>query len=463
MWFWCLVWVVVLLTLGYAVFSMIRGNEPRDPMEILGASIGLGAGSLGFLYFFASLAGLVPSPWLMILFCLMVSVVFIVLVRLRRLVTARPLFPNSRLTRHDWLTLLAGLALMGASVIVTIHALVFPIYEWDAFAIWALKAKVLAARPVRECTDYFQDATLSYSHQDYPLLVPFLMAGVYGAIGEINESAGRIIFPIIYIGFVTLLFGGLRRLLPLRHAAILTAATACVPALLRWSGAGIADPALSLFQLGAVLYLTAWLDRFHTQDIFLAGAFSAAAAFTKNEGLALLILNAFIAIVFSIHGADRRRWLTLAWVAAGAAILVLPWFIYRQRLPKTHENYVGHLTIDTISTNAPRLSLILPAILRQFTDLKQWGPLWLLLPLAASHTSNAFARRSTAAGWSLLLLHLMLYVIIYLITPWDPVMQMNASLDRLLLHILPTVVILISLHMTPNACAASTTPPAPTA
>jgi len=46
--------------------------------------------------------------------------------------------------------------------------------EWDAFAIWGFKAKVLTHEALRPTPAYFHDLTLSYSHLDYPLMVPFL-------------------------------------------------------------------------------------------------------------------------------------------------------------------------------------------------------------------------------------------------------------------------------------------------
>ena len=64
-------------------------------------------------------------------------------------------------------------------------ALSSPLVEWDAFAIWGFKAKVLVHEALRPAPAYFHDLTLSYSHLDYPLMVPFLTAGAYAAMGTL--------------------------------------------------------------------------------------------------------------------------------------------------------------------------------------------------------------------------------------------------------------------------------------
>ena len=50
--------------------------------------------------------------------------------------------------------------------IVSIHAVAQPVYELDAFAIWALKAKVLAHESLWSRPEYFSDPAFSFSHQE---------------------------------------------------------------------------------------------------------------------------------------------------------------------------------------------------------------------------------------------------------------------------------------------------------
>ena len=53
------------------------------------------------------------------------------------------------------------------------YALLLPVFGWDAWHIWLLKAKVFFVEKGVP-TGFLLDETLKYSHQDYPLLVPLV-------------------------------------------------------------------------------------------------------------------------------------------------------------------------------------------------------------------------------------------------------------------------------------------------
>jgi hypothetical protein len=75
-----------------------------------------------------------------------------------------------------------------------------------------------------------------------------------------------------------------------------------------------------------------------------------------------------------------------------------------------------------------------------------WGVLWLLiLPLAALGW-RAFTQLHVLVLWGILLLHLGLYTLMYVITPWDVQALMRDSLHRLLIHVAPTAALLLAAH-----------------
>ena len=45
--------------------------------------------------------------------------------------------------------------------------------------------------------DLFHDASLSYSHLDYPLMVPFLTAGASAAMGTVDDQTGKLVSPFL--------------------------------------------------------------------------------------------------------------------------------------------------------------------------------------------------------------------------------------------------------------------------
>jgi len=60
---------------------------------------------------------------------------------------------------------------------------VFPHAGWDAWAIWNIRARFLFRTEPGQWTDAFADQ-LSYSHPDYPLLLPLSVSRAWTFIGE---------------------------------------------------------------------------------------------------------------------------------------------------------------------------------------------------------------------------------------------------------------------------------------
>ena len=59
---------------------------------------------------------------------------------------------------------------------------------------------------------------------------------------------------------------------------------------------------------------------------------------------------------------------------------------------------------------------------------------------------RAFARRYMLAVWILLGLHLLSYALAYSVTPWNLTTVIPMTLDRLLLHAVPAIILLAGWH-----------------
>jgi hypothetical protein len=92
------------------------------------------------------------------------------------------------------------------------------------------------------------------------------------------------------------------------------------------------------------------------------------------------------------------------------------------------------------------LSTIIPGIGYCMTAFDLWSGFWLVVPIVAALGFRAFARPQTQALWAMLLIHLGLYVLIYVITSWDVQALMGASLQRLLQHLSQTAALLLAAH-----------------
>ena len=146
----------------------LGGRKPFS--EITGLSMAVGAGLTGLILFWISLAGLRPARGI---FAFMALAILTITVCLWYRGCLTRIHFGGRAARNDGLWLIIPSAVVGtALIVICIHGPGFHTYEWDAFAIWGLKAKVLANASLRSSPRYFHDLSLSYSHLGYPLSVP---------------------------------------------------------------------------------------------------------------------------------------------------------------------------------------------------------------------------------------------------------------------------------------------------
>jgi hypothetical protein len=441
-----LLYLSAILVTGHVLVSLILGREKRRRSECIGLVLALGVGALQLILFWASLAGLKPGR---ILIAFVLSISAAVQWQLSRS-NQNPWLPNERhaLVRgwRNWLRIACIATVAVAVLMVTLDALALPILEWDAFAIWGLKAKVLARETLLAQPRYFHDPNLSFSHLDYPLFVPFLMAGAHGAMGEANEYLGKIAFPILYVAFGLQIFSALRWKLDATKSLLLTAVAMTLPPLLHWAGAGTADVPLALYYAGAAFYFAKWIEEQHRADLLLSIFYSACLAFTKNEGFVLALLIGGAMLLFALLARSRTQLRGFAFFTGGLLLLHSPWLWWSRNLPRIHENYGARLRPFVFVQNFDRLGVIAHEFLREMLAWSRWSGVWLLLLVAGIAGWRAFTLRFVRALWLLLLVQLTLYIAIFVVTPWDVAQLLAAALERLLVQAIPLAVVLIGFH-----------------
>tara|TARA_B100000315_G_scaffold41491_1_gene36404 strand:+ start:24519 stop:25886 length:1368 start_codon:yes stop_codon:yes gene_type:complete len=432
--------------MGYTVLSIAYGYHHMSLFSILGLSIALGTGCMALGLFWISLAGFKPSRTILIIMACVFSALLAILWKKNKLILPIIYPPLKEMLGKNYLAFICFLFIQALVIVVSIHALAFPLFEWDAFAIWGLKAKVLALESLRYPSEYFYDHSLSYSHQDYPLLFPFLVSGVYGAIGYVDDQVGKIVLPLLYISFGLLVYSGLRWQITRNQAAALTAFLMEIPVLLRWAGSGYADLALTMYYAGSIFFLLKWLREEIYSDLSMAILFSVFCFFTKKEGIGLSIINVIGIGLFSINHFSRRRMIGFFLFVACTSLLLLSWIVWSWNLPRTHDNYASQFHLRIIVENLHRLKIIIPQFLNQIIQWNRWGSLWIVLVVASLLGWRAFRKQHVIALWALLGMHFGLYIFIYIITPWEIQSHIQVSLERLILHITPAAILIIGYH-----------------
>jgi hypothetical protein len=442
----CCLYLLLIALVGYTLLSVIHPSARMTIVQLIGFGPAIGAGTMGLLLFWASLIGFVPSRPLLVIIGGLALASLLVMGKMHRLARINILATDWE-KGDGWMVVPLAVTVAGLVMIVVV-GLSSPLSEWDTFAIWGFKAKVLTHEALRPTPASFHDLTLNYSHLDYPLMVPFLTAGAYAAMGTVDDQTGKLVSVFLDVLIVPMVYLGLRWKLRRLPAACLSAILAMLPVMFRYGGVGCADLPLTMFYAGSILYVARWIDRQQWQDLILAILFSAFAAFTKNEGAALALMNGAVILGFGLWVGRRRAWAGAAAFFTGLLAMDAVWLIWSRSLPRTHEDYGSKLLSTALVTHLPRLKEIIPAMLIQIAEFQIWGLLWIMAVVMALLGWRALTRPFVLALWILLGMHLMSYALAYSVTPWDLTVLMPMTMDRLLLHTVPVVIFLAGWHWT---------------
>ncbi len=439
-----LTYMMLIVFFGYVLLAFIFKGESLPFSECLGLSLAVGAGAMGSLLFGISLCGFSPSRMVFLLIIILVGCLYLIGAKYQWLVKIQPVDSKGDVVNLANVMVFCSFSLLMAGI--AIHALGFPLYEWDAFSIWGLKAKVLFYESLAHKPDYFYDLSLSFSHLDYPLGVPFLISGFYGLLGEVNDTWAKIIFPFYYLSLALILYNGFQWKLDKLKAACLVLITLGAGGFVRWAGAGTADLALTVFYGCGVCYLLRYLDDQKRCHLILTVLFAYFCTFTKNEGMVLGCFIVLVMFLFNLLNREKSDWKQFIACTGVFLGLLLLWLYWRRDLPRTSEDYAQLAGIKLLLNNFYRLKIILPAFIEQLYAFKLWGGIWVLLAVFAILGRKAFKHRYVKAAWLLLVLHAGLYMFVFIITPWDVRELLDVSLDRLILHFIPVTGLLIGLH-----------------
>jgi hypothetical protein len=293
--------------------------------------------------------------------------------------------------------------------------------NWDAWSIWNLRAKFMAADG--GVAPRAWSPQLVETHPEYPLLLSGLVASAWKASGTVSPTAPIAAGHLFFLSLVSIAVGGFTllrgRTLGLLFGIVLVAC----PALLHEVAVQYADVPLAAYFLGAILLLL--LDR-----PVLAGLLAALAAWTKQEGQLFFLIFLLLLLVFRRAHALRAL--------AGAALPLLLVVLFQVFMaPHGATPVMAHLS------DLSRWGTIAAAFFRQFWDL---GAGWLhpILPVLVLGLVLRLDRRQNTsvllAGLSLLGL-LAGYFVVYLTSSNDLTWYLSTSLNRLFVQFWPLMLL----------------------
>jgi hypothetical protein len=336
----------------------------------------------------------------------------------------------------DWvfISLLALLFLFAAA-----RAMMYPVWAWDAIAIWGFKARVFYLKGAINLCGF-------EAHNYYPNLVPLLVSYLYLWLGQVNDYLVKIVFPLWGAALLGMLFGMLRRLGLTRTLALGVTTFFALNGITFITHLHIvyADLAMTYFALGAAGFLYLWLtEAAPPRTLPLAALCFAGLAWSKFEGPPLagtILLAAVLTLIWLRPPRLARRLLSLAWPVGGLLLGYLPWrlFTLSQGIETGSDHILGFYWQQLFQAiPALGLALINPTL---FGILWPTALLALVLCGKKIFTSPVLFLALFLGGNFLAIL------LAYGVAPTSPFefhLYLRATLDRLLLHLAPVAALVI--------------------
>lgn len=342
---------------------------------------------------------------------------------------------------EKWLSILALLPVYYIGAVAFRDAL-----TWDGLLIWEAKARHAFLAGGSLPAAYFSDATRVRFHPAYPLYLPFTELWVYLWVGDCDQTAVRVVFPIFYAAAMALLWSAALRLSGRLWVAALTALLPLfVPRMLD-HGLGLlqgyADFILAAVYLAGVGALLAWRAKGVAGGWPIAVTCAALLPWIKQEGV--LLMGSLCVLAALAHG--WRGWRRVLLFALPGIVTAVSWRLALHSVQVVEETTFHALTLENLRASLPRLGPIFYFMGRQFSSLANWSLLWFSVPVAL--LCLAWQRRREALLLAVaLLLPLLLDVIPYMFSRLDLVFHLSTSLDRLVLQLALVAVLCLGLAL----------------
>jgi len=335
---------------------------------------------------------------------------------------------------------------------------------WDSFAIWNLHARFLF-RGGSHWRDGFT-SLVPWSHPDYPLLIPAVIAHFWTYLGRDDPHVPAIIGFAFTFATVGLLLSALTILRGRAQGMLGAIALLATPSFIEQGAWQYADIPLSFFYLATIALLCLHDDQAQEAAsqpsglLALAGVAAGFAAWTKNEGV--LFLGAIILArqLISIRGRRRStmagakiklaRHSGILLAASAPAFLLIIYF--KHWIAPPGDLFSAPSTMLHKLLDLTRYWAIIKWYVKGFFRFGDWlvpGSLLLVgFYCVAGKEDSRVEQPGLRTSALALALTLAGYFAVYLITPYDIYWHLRFSLFRLFLQLWPATLLLFFLAVT---------------
>jgi hypothetical protein len=456
----------ILLALAGPAISgwlLVRRVWPEAPQGIrVALGTGLGTGLVGTLYFLALTR--TNSSRLSLIFSEALLVLGIVFLARRPRSTKVFKTVEAPLDRKAPLMFLVVSILSATSFLLLLDRNLHG--QWDATAIWNMKAKFIALSP--DPLSRILDSALSRTHTDYPLLLPSLIARGWQYAGGTLDAMPVAVAVLFTACTFLLLVQSLKILVGSQQAYLTGSVLATTPFFLELGSFQYADNVVAFFLTAAIaMYcLHDTLQRADWRLPFIGGLSAGIVLCTKSEAI-LTVLALYNARLILLLWRESPRGLLQE--ARGTLLGITPGlltFLSFKMWPAQPDPLSSQFTLATLLFRLPQLNLHWDVLKGMVWYGTNFGA-WLLLPVPFLVAHIVIARRGIGlrkghAAWLTPALAIAAslagYYMVYFLTPYSLAWHLESSFNRLLTQLWPSALLLYSMVVAPPVVATPSLP-----
>jgi hypothetical protein len=444
---------------GYMLVAQLVPRTPGFFCHLFRLSLGagLGLGIMSAAFFLLRLAGLsAHTTASIVLALLLLSAAALAFQRKPELEEG---YLRLRPKEDKFLVGFAGaMAILGFVIDSVVFAQLIwfrPAGDFDALAVWNLRAKFLTLLPPEHFADAFSPQ-LVYAHTDYPLMLPGAIAALWSLAGDLWLFAPIVVTGMFFLALPAMMMSALASMG--RYFQGFVAALVILSGFnyVDLSATQYSDMPLSFFVAGTICCAYLGFATGSTRPFLLAGICAGLAAWTKNEGTpwcAVALLTVAAGILYTRGESMRRR---LVCLFAGAAAMYAVVLIFKLTVAGHSDILpanVESLPLSQRLLDKEKILFLISCFARTIPTLLAWTihpfiPLLVALPLVGVSVrggTGVTALIAIAATCCMMIV----YFLVYMVQPYDLNWLVAFTIDRLMLQIWPAAVLAAVLLLKP--------------
>ncbi len=416
------------ILIGSSIFKIFKLLNKKSFIEKIPYSFAIGFGFVSIQMFFYSIFNISWS-----IFNIVVPWIFVIIYSIyksKKSIKTRSnrINFNKNTFLCNFFTTLSILLL----IFVFFEALIRPLSAWDGWAIWLLKGKIFYI------DGYINPDVYLMLKDNYAYVVNLSVSFIYTLIGYVDDRVILLIFYCFYLMTGISLYFSIKKNSSRTIASIFTFLFLSTQNILRHGGrweAGYADLALGFYIFLTVMLLIDYLSFKSNKYLTLLIIFMSITSLIKEEGMFFSIFVFFILLFLQIKNKKIKQ-IPFLFIYL---IPLLTWQVFK------YINAISfHYLYTQFNFQINRLFEVFKYMIYEFFNVKNWNLLWILF-LVTLFKVNIKDRQSII--YLIIFVQIILYFMVFLISPHDPQQHILNVSNRLYLHFAPLAVYISATYM----------------